>query len=892
MAGLGDVESSHSIFGSVTSPANWSEHDVKGWLQSVGYGDLAQVSEDHGLDGTVLLNLDFETLKDLGISKVGRKLRLLRLISQLDTNFEPTFRNQDGGFRQESYHEDLDSDVWTKFNWQNHRIKALEDQIWELKALTQTLRERTDSLVSFNSSWALQSSMNSSKLSVDSSTPTEPVTASPAFLATPASLSAIEQKSPTALSSEFFSGYSSSKINPLTTTSSNTTPRKSKWRRSTSHPELNEKSISAARTIQAGSESQTSDSFRRESISSSFDSHGNQNYSQTASINNPWNRKPSTGSNNQRDNRQSTHSLIDLRRKFSASKLEGTFLLKQLSECTIQPESAQLGLGIVVGRKPSLIRRDRSPLIGLGRSVSQNNHNQRSGLTAERLPTDSVNLLRDLGSPKDSSSNFPSPKFATSKSLSGNSGISPKFSPTNLQSSTETSIRVKANSDQTVIEVLSNHLSNYYANDPHVWSKHVLIVRIRNMKEHCLSYDDIPLKVYRNLRSREGVDFAIRSIDELPSPLRMTSSSRRKDLGFCLEDELALSDKTKNNEETDSTKTELESQRVPLSYGLAICGYQAESPDELNIKPGESFNIKSHSGKRYFLEKEGSLSLSPNLSLGTGTNSPSPSLSRISSHAENSGWVPESYILESTKSIRLITSNESSLKHLISRPIVNAAEHFDVENLTLVKVALISHHSQSINWSGELMNIEQGEKLRAFKFKTRSHWTYCMRESNGERGWFPNWILSSNLQLFPLTIEPGLKPLIKLQSYLLQQQHHRNTKRRSNSSESGKFLLARSASSATLSRKPGLLNSNSIANTARDIKLDLNSQSRSGSPASRTFASQYTKGPMSTDFDGHTTPDEISSQVQILHRSATVVCRARNFAARKRRSRINPIMEK
>jgi hypothetical protein len=75
---------------------------------------------------------------------------------------------------------------------------------------------------------------------------------------------------------------------------------------------------------------------------------------------------------------------------------------------------------------------------------------------------------------------------------------------------------VKSNTEQTVIEVLSNHLSSFlYADKPHAWSKHVLLIRINDVKEYCLSYDDIPFKVYRSFTSRDGVDFAIRSIDAL-----------------------------------------------------------------------------------------------------------------------------------------------------------------------------------------------------------------------------------------------------------------------------------------------------------------------------------------------------------------------------------------
>jgi hypothetical protein len=152
-------------------------------------------------------------------------------------------------------------------------------------------------------------------------------------------------------------------------------------------------------------------------------------------------------------------------------------------------------------------------------------------------------------------------------------------------------MRVKSHTDQTVIEVLSNHLSTFYVDEPHAWCKHVLLLRINDLKEYCLSYDDIPLKVYRSFKSREGVDFAIRSIDEIPSPLRLSANSRRKNLSFNLDEELLTPGSSNSGLEGERRRVEAETK--PLAYGLAICGYQASALGELTIKAGESFKLKS-----------------------------------------------------------------------------------------------------------------------------------------------------------------------------------------------------------------------------------------------------------------------------------------------------------
>ncbi|KNZ62479.1 uncharacterized protein VP01_12662g2, partial [Puccinia sorghi] len=108
--------------------------------------------------------------------------------------------------------------------------------------------------------------------------------------------------------------------------------------------------------------------------------------------------------------------------------------------------------------------------------------------------------------------------------------------------------------------------------------------RINDVKEYCLNYNDIPLQAYHSFRFRESVAFTICSIDEIPSPLKLTGKSRRKNLSLNLEEELLTPDDLKSGPDGENRKIEFESK--PLAHGLAICDYQAATPGEMKIKAG------------------------------------------------------------------------------------------------------------------------------------------------------------------------------------------------------------------------------------------------------------------------------------------------------------------
>ncbi|KAF9896722.1 Adaptor for signal transduction [Lobosporangium transversale] len=62
---------------------NWTVDTTGQWLKSNGYEDTVQIFKDHDITGDVLLELTHDTLKDMGVTSTGRRIRLLKMITEL-----------------------------------------------------------------------------------------------------------------------------------------------------------------------------------------------------------------------------------------------------------------------------------------------------------------------------------------------------------------------------------------------------------------------------------------------------------------------------------------------------------------------------------------------------------------------------------------------------------------------------------------------------------------------------------------------------------------------------------------------------------------------------------------------------------------------------------------
>ncbi|MBW0533297.1 hypothetical protein O181_073012, partial [Austropuccinia psidii MF-1] len=906
-------------FNNLNPISNWSETDVRNWLDFVGFNQLASISQDQGIDGSVLANLDDQTVKDLGLIKVGQRLRLMKLIRELNScnqsNHHQFEMDSENNLNHHAINQiNLDHNFWLAFHTQDHRIKFLEKELGQLRKITQSLQKGLDHSTHFNLNWDFHSSFNPlnflSKPSLKTSLSTSPISAS----SIPITTTKIDFKKIQNSHHQIPCNYSpldfntSSNYNQILQKSSLDT---SELSQSTSPTNLKDnlsitQSDSPTHQLNHSINHLISQSDQKiiQTHSKTFQDSSilNSNSIQSSQISIPSSTNPpqsppkssSSSPKNLSKRRQSSQNWLELHRKLSFSKLDGALTpnpsisSSELQSNLLKIKNNPLNSNLLVARKPSLLtRRPRSPVPAINTSTLRNleTSNNLKDLTSLIIKSDLSNSIQI--NPSTSSSNL---NLLQSSPL--------KITSTDSQKKIETSLRVKSNNAESVIELLSNHLSAFHINEPHAWSKHVLILRTRNKKEHCLSYDQIPLKVYRSFKSRQGVDFLIRSIDEIPSPLRWAGITRKVNhLNLESQSDSNFSNDKKKLDQNDInlSKSKIEIERKPLNWALAICGYQSDQVEELNIKAGQSFKIKSYSNGRYLLERESNLLSSPQLSSPNSKNSPTSITHSINSiQNENLGWVAENCILESTQPIRLLTSNGSSLKDLISKPIEASKDCLDLSNLTTQKISLIGFQSHSITWSGELTNLKQGELLRAFNAKTRLHWTYCIRESNGERGWIPSWILSSNLQIFLEPSKLGSQNINKLQTYLLKQENLQsipaNTQKASNLTSDLNLIihqpipLERSFSSASISRKFQV--NKPISSSASSLINNHLGSDESISSLDNSLKRQI------VDSDGSKPIKESSNSIQTCLSSLNIDnSRCKNLSLRRRRSKVNILLE-
>ncbi|KAG0052890.1 hypothetical protein BGZ83_001975 [Gryganskiella cystojenkinii] len=61
----------------------WTIETTAQWLDNNGYEDCVQTFKDNDITGDVLLDLTHDTLKDMGMTSTGRRIRLLKMIAEL-----------------------------------------------------------------------------------------------------------------------------------------------------------------------------------------------------------------------------------------------------------------------------------------------------------------------------------------------------------------------------------------------------------------------------------------------------------------------------------------------------------------------------------------------------------------------------------------------------------------------------------------------------------------------------------------------------------------------------------------------------------------------------------------------------------------------------------------
>ena len=69
-----------------SSVTTWSSVDVCDWLRDNGWGQYAMNFQENEIEGVHLATLTKDDLADLGVTKIGHKLSIMRLIEQVKSH--------------------------------------------------------------------------------------------------------------------------------------------------------------------------------------------------------------------------------------------------------------------------------------------------------------------------------------------------------------------------------------------------------------------------------------------------------------------------------------------------------------------------------------------------------------------------------------------------------------------------------------------------------------------------------------------------------------------------------------------------------------------------------------------------------------------------------------
>ncbi|KAG9017107.1 Adaptor for signal transduction [Tulasnella sp. 427] len=120
----------------------WEEDSVNEWLVSIGYGQYQNYIHEHGITGEVLVQLDFDSLKEIGVRSAGHRLELLKAIYRLKIENGVAIEPEHYVPNSETI-EDVFSDntplgrLMQLINNQNERISYLEQEVQRLQTVVQ-----------------------------------------------------------------------------------------------------------------------------------------------------------------------------------------------------------------------------------------------------------------------------------------------------------------------------------------------------------------------------------------------------------------------------------------------------------------------------------------------------------------------------------------------------------------------------------------------------------------------------------------------------------------------------------------------------------------------------------------------------------------------------------
>ncbi|KAG9101920.1 Adaptor for signal transduction [Ceratobasidium sp. UAMH 11750] len=299
--------------------------------------------------------------------------------------------------------------------------------------------------------------------------------------------------------------------------------------------------------------------------------------------------------------------------------------------------------------------------------------------------------------------------------------------------------------DDPCWKVVPAALKRYRINDD--WQHYAMFICYENT-DRCLSYDEKPLLLFQKLKdANKNPVFTLRHIKDVLSPIAIAQQkqasrlaarrtngaatpARRPRLGGQPAPPSISAWSRVGNESSAATPAEGREGVVHAttkSYAIAIYPYMAELDDEFDVSVHDAFITIGRAKAWWIVQRD---------SPGTGI------LDENATHS----WVPSGCLLETS------VPPATAVSEAVGRPVTDYGAtdyrpimHMHLTSTSFSGIALRTYHVKG----DEELELMKGEYVRVFK--RYSHWSYAVKESNGERGGGPSWFIGKVSGASPAT---------------------------------------------------------------------------------------------------------------------------------------------
>ncbi len=600
---------SHSPKSSPTFHVNkWSEQQVADWLSTVGLSKYGRDFKSNGITGDVLVLLDDEALKDIGVVTIGQRLALLSGIYRLKQQYGIPVQEGDWVPKAVEAQEHASNALTTAhmagaLRQRDDRIRLLESQILRLADYLARFQQDMASVArhvgvkahsidtpitlvsnSLHSHHSSESSLTS-MTGYGSNSDLASTAASSLPLESPTSRNFAGLVSPTRTGFTYPAGHAMSGFKPATVTSQNSDSISG---HSPMTPTTAAHSYAANSTNVAGpadlSPTQPTPSATPTSLTSqpSFPTQLPYQYQQ---------QPPSSAG--------STSMVSPTRRLAHQNSIS-----QPDSAGSSRPRAGSLG-----GPAPHGVFNGTSPF-----ASSSTNYNSANSSSAASSSATEREDRNEPAAAVATASTEPKARSPAATGTSSSSSTSAAASANNSGSSDSNPYKsFRVTLDDPCYKVLPAALKKYKINDD--WRKYALFI-CYGKTERCLSYDEKPLLLFQKLKENEQSPvFMLRHIRDVKSPIAIAEAKAVSKLQE-REGEGAASAKKRSAPRADRRRiiagtpppgavvtnasnpvevgpaAELpERNKVTKTYAVAIYPYMPERDDEFDVNVGDTFVV-------------------------------------------------------------------------------------------------------------------------------------------------------------------------------------------------------------------------------------------------------------------------------------------------------------